>query len=138
VVKVNTVLILACRKKLPSNIMESLTVYLIKMWTYRILTARRTLVHSLFFELIPRGRLGCKFPLPMYLPPDLLPLKKAELPTNDAENTLPSAPRTCCVSNGCGPANQMSPILGKTSRCRTSYGLHNSVQTKLCTVHRNS
>jgi hypothetical protein len=47
-------------------------------FTYRILTARRTLVHNLFLELIPRGRLDGTLPLPMYVPFEPFPLNRAK------------------------------------------------------------
>lgn len=100
--------------------------------TYRILTARRILVQSLFFELIPLGLLDGNFPLPMYLLSDPFPLNKTELQAYGAESAFSNTPRIECVANESDPSNQMSPILGKAPRCRASYTSCNSVQNKLC------
>lgn len=88
--------------------------------TYRTFIARRTLVHSLFFVSILRGRLDSTFPLPMYVPPDPFPLNRVKLQTNDARNTFPNTPRIGCVANASDPPKQTSSIFDQASRCRTS------------------
>jgi len=66
-----------------TNVPKDRSYYRRNYWplTYRTLRTRRTLVQSLFFESIPRGRLDNNFPLLMYLPPDPFPLNRAELQT---------------------------------------------------------